>query len=484
MGRREVLALGGIVLLGVLARILHLAPDDHYFILSADSYYFHQWAEDLANGEGSWYWMASERSGMVYPLAGLAKITSLTFASYVLPVLLGICGILGIYFVAKHVYSRKASPEAARNVALCVAFMWALIPHSVFITATGYLDRDGLSLLLITAGVMVFFIFKDRHWAVAGLFAAVIGQCVYWEWVSVGRWLMVASICGGFIGLWLARSWRELPWKGLGVLFVASLTMEWMSTDVVNAVGHTMTLTTPNTGQSGQISELRFLGLEDLVSWYGFFLLPLAAGIGVALKRRDEVDLIFLGWLLLILIFSIVTRRCLIYAIPAASVLAGRGLYVFIAGLREGMASEKAKRPLMAILSGCLAILIGSSLFQGYRLGEYRLMAPDDDWMRALAYIREETPEDALILNEWSYGYWVLDIAEREPLAKGGPRYEQVVASVYEDPQLIPHVMDEYNTSVFIFPLKDIPLDMVNMTELTLAYANKSIGIVEREVVR
>lgn len=49
-----------------------------------------------------------------------------------------------------------------------------------------------------------------------------------------------------------------------------------------------------------------------------------------------------------------------------------------------------------------------------------QISANVDDWLEALAWIRENTPEDAVIAAWWDYGYWISFIANRTSLADNG----------------------------------------------------------------
>ena len=54
------------------------------------------------------------------------------------------------------------------------------------------------------------------------------------------------------------------------------------------------------------------------------------------------------------------------------------------------------------------SILNGGSSFTNFA---------SDDWLVAMSWIKENTPEDAIIASWWDYGYWITTLSERTTLA-------------------------------------------------------------------
>ena len=40
-----------------------------------------------------------------------------------------------------------------------------------------------------------------------------------------------------------------------------------------------------------------------------------------------------------------------------------------------------------------------------------------NDWTASMQWLKENTPEDAVIASWWDYGYWISTLAERKTLA-------------------------------------------------------------------
>jgi len=193
----------------VAVRFLHLLPGDHYYILSVDSYFFFWMAEKIVAGEAApmtWH------SGLAYPLAYLANLITfvtgippsdaLTIACKSLPPVLGVISVIVIYLAGQAIYGRR--------VGIFAAFTMAFLPHAYFIQAAGYVDRDGLSTLLIMIGAFAFYLLKAWKWRIGklnvgwllgGILVAAIGELVFRQWVWVGRWLLLFIVAVFFVSL-------------------------------------------------------------------------------------------------------------------------------------------------------------------------------------------------------------------------------------------------------------------------------------------
>jgi asparagine N-glycosylation enzyme membrane subunit Stt3 len=91
--------------------------------------------------------------------------------------------------------------------------------------------------------------------------------------------------------------------------------------------------------------------------------------------------------------------------------------------------AKKIKDETLKIISLGLAILvIASTLFAGYTFynavkSEASQYAPSiytQQWQKAMAWVRENTSEDAVFGHWWDYGYWLQSIGERATVLDGG----------------------------------------------------------------
>lgn len=53
------------------------------------------------------------------------------------------------------------------------------------------------------------------------------------------------------------------------------------------------------------------------------------------------------------------------------------------------------------------------------------LSMPSKDWHGALAWIKENTPQGAVVVAWWDYGYWIEYLAEREAYLTPGQNYKR-----------------------------------------------------------
>jgi hypothetical protein len=67
-----------------------------------------------------------------------------------------------------------------------------------------------------------------------------------------------------------------------------------------------------------------------------------------------------------------------------------------------------------------VGLMILFSFGIAYNIGSSPRMAVHEDWQDALIYLRDNTPEGAVIMTWWDYGYWILDLAQRRPVVDNG----------------------------------------------------------------
>ncbi|HAZ31161.1 MAG TPA: hypothetical protein DCY61_00395 [Dehalococcoidia bacterium] len=523
--RSDLPVLGAIAGGGFAIRLLHLLGD-HHFILSVDSYFFFWLAEKIVAGETppmTWH------SGLAYPLAYLARFIAflsgipptdaLTIASKFLPPVLGVISLMVIYLAVSAIYDRR--------VGVFAAFTMAFLPYAYFFQAAGYVDRDGLSILLIMSGAFAFYLLKGWQWRIGrlnagwlpgGILVAGIGQLIYLQWVWVGRWLLLfilavffVSLLGkgflrsggapssgdrvpedgpeaepdacpasggdtqGFLRGLVARgatAVKESPWRlflvvmGLSGLF--ELAGGGLRAFISRAAwsGQTIAQHLPGIeegiGFEMPIAELQGLTLSAVLGYYQFFLIPLIVGIFVALLRHRQGDLFCLSWFLGLLILSLFAERILISAIPAACILSGVGLAF--------MFRRWSSRPLLRYSQTfatvvLISVLFFSSFLGAYGLGDNPRIAPHTNWQSALTFLREATPEEAVVMSWWDYGYWILALGERRPVVDNGfhgwteEELQDIgLAYVTDDPYEVVRVMEKYGASYFVFSTMEMDI--------------------------
>jgi asparagine N-glycosylation enzyme membrane subunit Stt3 len=524
------LLVGAVAAYAFFLRCLHLLNPDHYYIVGPDSYFFDWQVKLLLSGENA-FW--TFHAGLVYPLAYIARSLSvvtgtsseqaLRLAGILVPPLLGVISVLVIYLTVSRMYDRR--------VALFSAFAWAIAPVPVFFQAAGYLDRDGLSILLAIVGASIFYFARswsftvgrlELGWLVGGFAVFAVAAFLYIEWLWLGSAILLGILVAvvaleiliGFVSRLAPRLLAEedllaLPivflkttpsgivaavrtssWKPLAVVFTMSLLVGAVAFDSVGIRGiYTQGSQLVHDALSGTstTAELQPMNTADLFS-YGFLTIPLLVGLYVVVRNRRRCDIFVLGWFGVLFVAGLFSIRLFLYAAPAICVIAGLGLSIlfdsgktrlsftdlweaFMFGNRRLFAYAKAAAGIVLLL------LLLLTSFSAYQLGSQRLMAPNREWEAALTYLRESTPEETVVMSWWDYGYWILDVAERQPVVDNGRHWEEVdrdIALIYvatEDSEAV-SMMQRYGASHLVFST----LEYASLPRITELALGESLG--------
>jgi len=132
--------------------------------------------------------------------------------------------------------------------------------------------------------------------------------------------------------------------------------------------------------------------------------------------------LIIFSWMIFMLIAARGALRLFFVTTPFVCLSVG----IFISGLASYY--KKSKDDLGKMLIGILLIgVIIVSLFSFNNLvtasiSQAKVTGPSANiqWQQAMKWVRENTPENAVFLHWWDYGYWVQYLGERPTLADGG----------------------------------------------------------------
>lgn len=145
---------------------------------------------------------------------------------------------------------------------------------------------------------------------------------------------------------------------------------------------------------------------------------------GIEKLRNIDANLLFaLSFFLVSLISARSAVRLIMMLVPAASIMVG---YFAVA---PAFRLAKVKDSFWKIVSiGLVAIILIVTLVSAY--GFYTSIkeaAPANvpsiytqQWQKAMAWVRNETPKDAVFGHWWDYGYWVQSIGERATVLDGG----------------------------------------------------------------
>ncbi|MBN2098340.1 MAG: hypothetical protein JW753_01960 [Dehalococcoidia bacterium] len=523
-------------------RCLHLLETDHYYIISTDSYFFHFMADLVASGDKFQYptqfnvvlpyWM---HSGLAYPVGLLARVIAfvsgvasqdaVAFVAKVLPPIIAVVTIIVLWLVVSKMYGRV--------VAHLSAFAFAAAVLTVFFGAAGYIDRDGLSWLLVIMGVCAFYLMKDLHlkrsgldlgWVVRGASVLLFEALLYVEWGFLGSLILLAILMAYVVGEILASLWTRLVSafnaetdplnlpialvkqgaKGMIPSIEKSSYRPLVLALAVSAVVgifqpgyeaiYNAWLEAFHPAEGAQyIGELRGIGPSDIVTWQ-FLLVPLLVGIYVTIRRRRPPDVLWLSWCVVLFAGGLFARRLFNFAAPAFCVLCGIGLGAMLDlggarrfSLREVAAGIADSRSVLRYLRAMLAVLLiagtilGSALTSRHVGSFSRIMAVTPEWEEALTWLRENTPEDSdiKVMSWWDYGYWILDLGHRVPVVDNGVHWastDRDVARVYcatDDAEAV-EIMQKYGAHYLIFSDIEIKiLPVISWEALEKAYGDQ-----------
>lgn len=510
----------------LIIRCLHLLDANHYYILSPDSHFFNVMARLVATGQS----YSLERpngeiltlpvflqSGVAYPLGlitrafasitGVSTSDCLEFCGKVLP--------LGIAFVTLSVTWWTLSKMYGRSVAFFGVFAFAILQHAALVQAAGYLDRDGLNVLLVMVGALAFYFARDLRvnvrnhdlgWVIAAVLVIASEVLLFVEWSFLGPAILVAILLGfiamatllnmsnGLMGVLRAESdvlampaaavkqglkdmghtLRDRTWIPLYVVVLLNITaglvlglgpgMLQYATDVVRG---------SLTG-SQAIAELRGIDLNDILA-FGPLVVAACIGVYVLVRRRRQPDVFWLSWFLAMLIASLFAKRFLLYAAPAVCVLSGLGLWAMVDSVHPVLSRRALVEalhdfgPFLRLLRVIAAfmLLLWSVYFgvvNAYNWGgSGRMVSVDREYYRGLTWLRDNTPPGSRIMAWWDYGYWVFDVADRPPVVDNGWHPDDVdkdIAHLYctEDDSQAASIMRKYGATHLIVCSYDIDI--------------------------
>lgn len=497
-GRREswwdALQVFILVAVAVLLRCLRLFDSSFNHLYNPDSYFFHWVAQRVMAGEGPPSGTSGANyalnSGFAYPAAYIAKAVGFVFhmsstdsldaVFKFLPPAIGIVSMLVLYLFLARVLNKR--------VAFFSALTWALLFNGIFIGVAGNLDRDALSVLLLMVGAILFYLFRswkfkignrEVGWIISGVSVLLLQVLLYLEWSLMGAAMLLAIIFVYSV-LKLLLEYSSLLDKEPNVrrriaialrrsdlrafALVAAINIlalglysyqpaQMFNTVVAVIRGRFIWNVAGATEEEG-------LSFRDLLA-FQFFLVPMVLGIYQAWKQRNDVIVFFACWFMSFLILSLFVYRVIILAVPATCVVSGVGL----ASLWGIMASRDAKNLWKQLgISILLVLLVFISTASAASLnGNNYILTADKDWQQALVYLREDTSQDAVIMSQWSYGYWILDVAQRRPFVDNGyyaytlDRLQDVgLAYSTTDPSEAATIMGKNGTEYLVFGRQDL----------------------------
>jgi len=486
------LSVAAVVAIAFLTRFLHLFDSNHYYIVSPDSNFFHWVANRVMAGQGpppeavsfSNYQL---HSGLAYPLAyiseavssvfGLSSADALALVAKILPPVISVVSAVLIYLFAARITNRR--------VAFLSAMTWAVVLTPVVLGSAGFLDRDGLSMLLLMSGAFLFYLSgawhikvrdRDLGWLIGGVGVLVAEVLLYLEWSFVGVVLLLAVIAVycvvrfvlGYLDHMdsepsmrrrLVAAIGAFNWRTFAFIIAVNVVAAGLSFHQIPS-WYQFAYWAVRIRFGETTAEEQGLSLSDLTA-YQLFLIPMVVALYIAWKKRAESNIFFSCSFIILLVLAIFSRRILLYAAPAACLLSGVGLAFLWDWVQQGL-YHTFKRLGMVVLLG-LALVVAFSTAASFAAAPG--MSPDRGWQSALAYLRDETPQESIVVSEWGWGYWILDLGQRRPLVDNGyygydwERLRDVGIAYYTtDPAEAAQILRKYGASYLVFSKLDLDI--------------------------
>ncbi len=242
------------------------------------------------------------------------------------------------------------------------------------------------------------------------------------EWISS----FGPNVRGIFITFWLFligsalilwRASRELPKKQRVALLGAYILMILMITFT----------------RYSESSKLNGSNTISLILYVGGIFLFLFTFMRISYidekENRNGLKQFSIGLLLffMFLFVSLISARGFIrlvmIVVPPASIALG---YIFASTSQTGIKSIKNKSSLLSII---IAIIILVSVIYSANFSakeslaiarEYVPSVYTQQWQKAMSWVRDNTPREAVFAHWWDYGYWIQSIGERATVLDGG----------------------------------------------------------------
>lgn len=315
-----------------------------------------------------------------YVLVFLGNIIPIEILSIILPVVFGLITVLLLFFIIKK-FVRKL------HTRFLIVFFIVLSPVFIYV----FSHQQSLTLLVFLIVLGFFFFSKKGKWPILGLvFLAFI------PFFGLLHTLLVLVLLAAYI----STHKQKLPY-----FFVYIMLIVIMSSIIMTKYPFFFF-------QKALFSPSNIVGetLSDLGAWYGFslFLLILAA-IGIIKTWQKKYKHVFL-YLFLVISFAFVA-----FFDPSYHIYTGVLLCVY-AGIGY-TALWKMKWELKRLRKLSLFLIILGLLFSATsatsRLSQY---GPDQDLIESLEWMKENLPEDSVIVTYPDYAYWVHYYSDKRTL--------------------------------------------------------------------
>lgn len=237
-----------------------------------------------------------------------------------------------------------------------------------------------------------------------------------------------------------------------------------------------------------------------MFSDFGLTLALVPIGVYQLIKTRRDPDLFIVLFLLFAAYFASSMVRLSLLASPAVALVAGHGYAFVFTRLGDLIAQRRASKrrgeevniglaaftPVLLVL--LLLVSIVPSVYGG--LGSRVTLSPIDqgyqpativtssfparqsipDWVRALAWMRDNLPKDAVVASWWDYGYWITILGERITLIDNGTINSTQIGDVAHA------FMSDERTAMEIFRRHNVTHVVIYVTHQFVAQGGQAYG--------
>lgn len=243
----------------------------------------------------------------------------------------------------------------------------------------------------------------------AGLTVAENRQPFLSEWISqTGKWMFWLFFAGIiFLGIEISKGIKQHKNK---LLFVGS----W----IILILGIMF---------SRLSSDSLFNGTSFISQFFYIGSILLFLAISLYVYFRDEIKIkkehvIIFSWLVITIIAARSAVRVFFIITPlAVFMMAFATERIFNYTLRT---KDELMKVFMYILSAAVIFILITSSMGFYQATLYQAQntgpSANEQWQKAMSWVRENTPEDSIFTHWWDYGYWVQYLGERATIADGG----------------------------------------------------------------
>ncbi len=156
-----------------------------------------------------------------------------------------------------------------------------------------------------------------------------------------------------------------------------------------------------------------------------------------AFKDIDQTKALMVLWSFLLVLGARGAVRLLFPLVPAVAIV---GSYTVVR--MSDFIKSKLKDPLYNYIPYILiAIVLVSYYHQSSASAAFYGPSTIGDWAQSYSWIKENTPENAVFIHWWDYGYWIQGVANRTTVTDGGNSYP------YKNYLMGRHLFGGYNIS-------------------------------------